>query len=99
MCVMIQRAPTRSLWRTARHVRYRSATCAFCSAHRAIRWLSSDRSRESLPCWMAAGLVGGALGILVVVRLLRDLLYAVQPFDPIAIGSAVAILIGCAALA
>jgi ABC-type antimicrobial peptide transport system permease subunit len=49
--------------------------------------------------WMAIGLAGGVLGIMVVVRLLRNLLYGVQPFDPIALGSAVAILVGCAAVA
>jgi predicted permease len=49
--------------------------------------------------WMAAGLVGGALGIMLVVRLLRDLLYGVPPFDPIALGVAVVILIGCATVA
>ena len=49
--------------------------------------------------WMAAGLAGGALGIVLVVRLLRDLLYGVPPFDPIALGVAVAILVGCATVA
>jgi ABC-type antimicrobial peptide transport system permease subunit len=48
---------------------------------------------------MAAGLAGGALGILLIVRLVRNLLYQVQPFDPIAIASAVAILVGCATVA
>lgn len=49
--------------------------------------------------WMAAGLAGGGLGIAVVVHLLRDLLYEVPPFDPIALGVAVAILVCCATLA
>jgi putative ABC transport system permease protein len=49
--------------------------------------------------WMAIGLAGGVLGIMVVVRLLRNLLYGVQPFDPIALGGAVAILVGCATIA
>jgi hypothetical protein len=49
--------------------------------------------------WMAAGLAGGAFGIGLVVRLLRDLLYGVPPFDPIALGSAVAVLVGCATVA
>lgn len=49
--------------------------------------------------WMAAGLAAGALGIMLVVRLLRDLLYGVPPFDPIALGSAVAILVACATVA
>ena len=49
--------------------------------------------------WMAAGLAGGAIGIVLVVRLLGDLLYGVPPFDPIALGIAVAILAGCATVA
>jgi putative ABC transport system permease protein len=49
--------------------------------------------------WMAIGLAGGVLGIMVVVRLLRNLLYGVEPFDPIALGGAVAILVGCATVA
>jgi len=49
--------------------------------------------------WMAAGLSGGALGIFVVVRLLRGWLYGVAPFDPIALGAGMAILLGCAAIA
>ena len=49
--------------------------------------------------WMAAGLSGGALGVVLVVRLLRGWLYGVPPFDPIALGGAVAILVGCATAA
>jgi predicted permease len=49
--------------------------------------------------WMAAGLSGGALGIILVVQLLRGLLYGVPPFDPIALGGAVAILVGCGTIA
>jgi predicted permease len=49
--------------------------------------------------WMAAGLAGGALGIVFVVRLVRDLLYEVPPFDPITLGAAVGILVVCATLA
>jgi putative ABC transport system permease protein len=49
--------------------------------------------------WMAAGLTGGALGILIVVRLLRGWLYGVPPFDPIALGGALAMLVGCATIA
>jgi putative ABC transport system permease protein len=49
--------------------------------------------------WMAAGLAGGALGIVLVVRLVRDLLFEVAPFDPITLGVAVAVLVGCATLA
>ena len=39
--------------------------------------------------WMAIGLAGGAVGVALVVRLLRGLLYEVAPFDPIALGAAV----------
>jgi predicted permease len=49
--------------------------------------------------WMAAGLTGGALGIVVVVRLLRGWLFGVTAFDPIALASAVSVLIGCATVA
>src|SRR5262249_25222246 len=49
--------------------------------------------------WMAGGLAGGALGIVLVVRLLRGLLYDVPLFDPIALASAVVILVCCAFLA
>ena len=49
--------------------------------------------------WMAGGLAGGALGVVLVVQLLRGLLYDVPPFDPIALGSSVAILVGCATIA
>jgi putative ABC transport system permease protein len=49
--------------------------------------------------WMAAGLAVGALGIVVVVRLVRDLLYGVEPFDPVTVGGAIAVLVACATLA
>jgi putative ABC transport system permease protein len=49
--------------------------------------------------WMAVGLAAGAAGVLVVERLLRGVLYEVPPFDPVALGAAVAILSGCALLA
>jgi putative ABC transport system permease protein len=49
--------------------------------------------------WMAIGLAGGSVGVVLVVRLLRGLLYEVAPFDPIALGVAVAILIICATIA
>jgi ABC-type antimicrobial peptide transport system permease subunit len=49
--------------------------------------------------WMALGLAGGAVGVLLVVRLLRGLLYEVPPFDPIALGVSVAILVCCATIA
>ena len=49
--------------------------------------------------WMTAGLVGGALGVGLVVRLMRGLLYEVPPFDPIALGAALVILLFAAAIA
>ena len=49
--------------------------------------------------WIAAGLAVGAFGIVLVVRLVRDLLYGVSPFDPITVGASVAILAACAAIA
>lgn len=49
--------------------------------------------------WIAAGLAIGAFGIVLVVRLVRDLLYAVSPFDPITLGTSVIVLVVCAAVA
>jgi predicted permease len=49
--------------------------------------------------WIAAGLAIGAFGIVVVIRLIRDLLYGVSPFDPITVGASVAILVVCATIA
>jgi putative ABC transport system permease protein len=49
--------------------------------------------------WIAAGLVGGAVGVLYVARLLGDLLYGVSPFDPLVLGSAIAVLGVCATVA
>jgi putative ABC transport system permease protein len=49
--------------------------------------------------WIAAGLVGGVIGIVFVSRLVGDLLYEVSPFDPLALGVAIAVLAICAAVA
>ena len=49
--------------------------------------------------WMAAGLVGGVIGVAYVARLLRDLLYGVSPLDPLALGVAIAVLAVCATVA
>jgi predicted permease len=49
--------------------------------------------------WMAAGLAGGALGTTMILRLLRNLLDGVPPFDPIALGIAVAVMLVCATVA
>jgi predicted permease len=45
--------------------------------------------------WMALGLAGGALGVVVVSRLVQDLLYGVAPFDPVALGLAGVTLLLC----
>ena len=49
--------------------------------------------------WMLAGLLLGAAGVVAVSRLVRGLLYGVAPFDPIALGLAVVLLLGSAAVA
>src|SRR5262249_51124556 len=49
--------------------------------------------------WMAAGLVGGMLGVVYVARLLRALLFGVSPFDPLVLGAAIAMLAACATVA
>ena len=49
--------------------------------------------------WMAVGLAGGAVGVVLVARLLRGLLFGVTPFDPVTLAAAVAMLMACAALA
>lgn len=49
--------------------------------------------------WMALGLAGGVVGVMLVARLLRQLLYGVEPFDPMALGAAVLLLLLCALVA
>jgi ABC-type antimicrobial peptide transport system permease subunit len=49
--------------------------------------------------WMAVGLAAGAVGVVLVSRLVRGLLFGVRPFDPVALGVAVLLLLLCAALA
>jgi hypothetical protein len=49
--------------------------------------------------WMAAGLAVGALGIVVVVRFVGNLLYGVEPFDPPTLVASAVILIACATIA
>ncbi len=49
--------------------------------------------------WMAVGLLGGCLGILVVARLLGSLLFGVKPFDPVTLSVAVLLMLACAAVA
>jgi predicted permease len=68
---------------------------ALGSRPHAIAWLMLRQGAG----WMAAGLAGGAVGTMVVVRLLRNLIEGVPPFDPIALGMAVALMLGCATVA
>jgi predicted permease len=49
--------------------------------------------------WMALGLAGGALGVVVMTRFIRELLYGVSPFDPLTLGLAVLALLACATVA
>ena len=49
--------------------------------------------------WMALGLAGGAVGVVIVTRALRGLLYGVSQFDPVALGIAVLALLVCGAVA
>jgi ABC-type antimicrobial peptide transport system permease subunit len=49
--------------------------------------------------WVVAGVLLGASGIIVVARLLRELLFGVPLFDPLTIGTSVAVLLACAIVA
>jgi hypothetical protein len=49
--------------------------------------------------WMAVGLAGGMVGTVLVVSVLRDWLFGVPPFDPIALGGSMCGLLCCAAVA
>jgi putative ABC transport system permease protein len=49
--------------------------------------------------WMTLGLAGGALGVMVVARLMRNLIYGISPLDPVALVVAVLTLLGCATVA
>jgi ABC-type antimicrobial peptide transport system permease subunit len=49
--------------------------------------------------WMGAGLVVGAVGIVVVARSLGAMLYGIGPFDPVAFGIAGLLLLACGAVA
>ena len=44
---------------------------------------------------MAAGLAAGAVGVVLVGRFVSGMLYAVKPFDPVALGVAAVVLLGC----
>ena len=49
--------------------------------------------------WMVLGLVGGAAGVALVGRFLRDLLYGVRPLDPLTLGAAAFVLLACGVVA
>jgi predicted permease len=49
--------------------------------------------------WMLAGLAGGVIGIVVITRAMRELLFGVAPLDPISLGVAAAALLVVAAIA
>jgi ABC-type antimicrobial peptide transport system permease subunit len=49
--------------------------------------------------WMALGLAGGAVGVVVVARAIGGLLYGVSRFDPLALGAAVILLLVCGTVA
>ncbi|WP_025410147.1 ABC transporter permease [Gemmatirosa kalamazoonensis] len=49
--------------------------------------------------WMALGLAGGTLGVLAISRFLRELLFGVQPFDPVTLVGATLVLLACGAAA
>jgi putative ABC transport system permease protein len=49
--------------------------------------------------WMAAGLLAGLVGVIGVALLLGELLFEVSPFDPLVLGVAILVLVGCAAVA
>jgi len=49
--------------------------------------------------WMGLGLAGGVVGVALVARFVRELLYRVSPFDPLTLGTAVVVLLLCALLA
>jgi ABC-type antimicrobial peptide transport system permease subunit len=49
--------------------------------------------------WMAAGLAGGIVGVVLVGSLLRNLLFGVRPLDPVTLGATAMMLLACATLA
>jgi len=49
--------------------------------------------------WMAIGLAGGVIGVVLVGSLLRSLLYGVKPFDPLTLVATVLMLFACASVA
>jgi putative ABC transport system permease protein len=49
--------------------------------------------------WMGLGLLGGAVGVVVISRALQSQLYGIAPLDPLSIAAAVGVLMACAAVA
>jgi len=49
--------------------------------------------------WLAVGLASGVAGVVLVVGILRDLLYGVPAYDPLALSVAVLVLTACATIA
>jgi ABC-type antimicrobial peptide transport system permease subunit len=49
--------------------------------------------------WMIVGLVFGSVGVFAVIRSVRAMLFSVSPFDSIALGGAVVLLVVFAAAA
>ncbi len=49
--------------------------------------------------WMGVGLIGGAIGVTVVTRMVDDVLFGVEPFDPLVLGGTAAVLLVCSAVA
>jgi ABC-type antimicrobial peptide transport system permease subunit len=49
--------------------------------------------------WMAIGLAGGVVGVVLVGSMLRNLLYDVKPFDPVTLAATMLTLLACASIA
>ncbi len=54
---------------------------------------------KDLSATMAAGLIAGLIGALGLMHLTQSLLFGIDPIDPLAIGAAMAVFIGAAAIA
>lgn len=64
---------------------------ALGSSRGAIAWLVVRQGAV----WMALGIAAGVLGIIAISRAVRSLLYGVSPFDPVALGAALVVLVLC----
>jgi putative ABC transport system permease protein len=49
--------------------------------------------------WMGLGLLAGGFGVYFIARVLRSMLFGIAPFDPMALASALLLLVACAAIA